>query len=248
MPPVVLLGAAAHHIYYALRHHPCYKAITDLSEHLAAACFHRIRIFESDGAYSNDRLYAHLLQKNKRDDLSYLMIHMRCQSHQTQLINMSLMSCVGHNILNRLYGMTVYLRNLGYWMRIKQAVFSWVDSSLDFRPCKLDNSFDQQSCHPVLLELIAFLKANRRRDLDAYESNFQKKADKFLEMFNGNSAMDRPCHICSHDSLPEGSRHCSSRSVAVRKCVEALLDLLLSSMPSIPAPNKWTTLYGPLDP
>ena len=38
-----------------------------------------------------------------------------------------------------------------------------------------------------------------------------------------------------------------TRPDAVRKCADALVNLFLSSMPAVPAPNKWTTLYPCLD-
>ena len=253
MPPVVLLGSAAQHIYYALKYHPSYRQITELVRVLARECDHRAQIFESDGAYSNDRLYAHLLQRNKVDDLQYHLLHMKCQSHQTQLLNMALISAVGHSILNRLYGMTVFIRNLGYWMRIKQALLSWVESQLDFRQHGLGSTANLEETHnAALLELIDFLKWNRPHNLDSEDgdtddSAFHKKVEAFLAMWNTATSSNRLGHTCSHESLPEEHRHCKSRSEAIRKCTDSLTDLFLSSMPSIPAPNKWTTIHGPLD-
>lgn len=251
MPPVVLLGSAAHHIFYALRYHPAYKRITGLLDMLASKSLHRAKVFESDGAYANERLYAQLLQLNKVADYKYLMLHMKCQNHQTQLVNVSVLACVGHNILNRLYGMTVFLRNLGQWMRIKQALYTWVDANLVFRPHVMSSNIAEHAPnHAALLELVSFLRDNHKFRAESSEQrdNFERKVRFFLEMWNGDTGISTPCHVCSHESLPAGEKHCSSRKVAVRKCVDSLLDLFLHSMPSVPAPNKWTTLHGPLDP
>lgn len=252
LPPVVLLGSAAQHIFYAMQYHPSYRSITELLGHLAASCFHRLQVFESDGAYSNDRLYAHLVQRNKLAQFRYHLTHVRCQNHQTQLCNVALFAAVGHNILNRLYGMTVFLRNLGHWIRIKQTVFAWVDANLEFRPELLaDNATGQSRSHAALVEMIEFLKWNRKceSDLEGPDSGtFEKKAKAFLEMWNSDPANPKPGHICSHESLPACQRHCANRSEAVRKCVDTLMDLFLNTMPSVPAPNKWATHYSPLDP
>lgn len=78
-------------------------------------------------------------------------------------------------------------------------------------------------------------------------ASFEKKAQFFREMFNGDIASQKPVHVCSHQGLPCEQRHCCDRDVAVEKCTDALLDLLMSSMPGIPTPNKWTTIFGPLE-
>jgi hypothetical protein len=66
-------------------------------------------------------------------------------------------------------------------------------------------------------------------------------------MFNGDIASQKRVHVCSHQGLPCEQRHCCDRDVAVERCTDSLLDLLMSSMPSIPTPNKWTTIFGPLE-
>lgn len=131
MPPVALLAGGAHHMYYALKYHPSYKAVQDMLELLGRHVFHRVQIYESDGAYANERLIAHLIQKNKQiaaagEQFGKHLVHVKCQNHQTQLINVALVAAAGNNILNRMYGMTVFIRNLGNWLRLKQALFTWL--------------------------------------------------------------------------------------------------------------------------
>lgn len=102
--------------------------------------------------------------------------------------------------------------------------------------------------HPAILEMIDFLRTNHYSESKSEESvsRFEKAAEQFRAMFNGNSDMGLPCHRCTHSCFPLQLRHCQHRQDAVRKCVDALSNLFLSSMPSIPAPNKWTTLYPSL--
>ena len=224
MPPVALLAGGAHHMYYALQYHPTYKAVQEMLELLGRHAFHRVQIYESDGAYANERLIAHLIQKNKQmgeaGDMfgsGKYLVHVKCQNHQSQLINVALVAAAGNNILNRMYGMTVYIRNLGNWLRLKQALFTWVDENL----CFMDDvmSPDDVHHHPAMLEMIDFLRTKHYSESKSEESlpRFEKAAQKFLEMFNGNSDMGFPCHRCTHSCFPLQLRHCQHRQEAVRK-------------------------------
>ena len=254
MPPVVLLATGAHHMFYALTNHPSYRSINELLHVLSGLCAHRVWIFEIDGAYSNDRLIAHLIQLNKRAEHKHVIAHVRCQNHQSQLINVALLSTIGHDILSRLYGMCVFIRNLGYWLRLRQAVLSWIDEHLSFQPRVLGSLQETVVPHPVLLELMDCLRCNRRCSSESDQpegnsstDNFERKLRQFLDMWNGDVSGGKPVHICSHSCLSADRRHCVDRADAVRKCANALLDLFMSQMPAIPAPNKWATIFSPLD-
>lgn len=131
MPPALLLGGAAQHVYYTLKYHPLCQNVQNLMDMLVSQSFCGVELYESDGAYANERLVAHLLQKNKGVQNNHI-VHTKCQNHQSQLINVALLSAVGCNILSRLYGFAVFIRNLGNWLRLKQAVHTWVDSNLEF--------------------------------------------------------------------------------------------------------------------
>ena len=251
MPPVALLAGGAHHMYYAMKYHPSYRAVQDLLELLGAKASHRINIYESDGAYANERLIAHLIQKHKAEQTqagrSKHVLHVKCQNHQSQLINVALLAAVGNNVLSRMYGMAVYIRNLGNWLRLKQALYSWVDQNLCFSATVIDPNDVKHD--PTIMEMVDYLRANHYTESksDGSISNFEKAVANFLEMFNGDIDLSHPCHHCTHFSLPLEQRHCADRQTAVRKCVDVLIQLFLTSMPSIPSPNKWTTLYPSLD-
>ena len=51
----------------------------------------------------------------------------RCQSHATHLIAVSMLSLLGGSLLSKLYGLAVFLRNLGYLLRLQLAVQTWID-------------------------------------------------------------------------------------------------------------------------
>ena len=273
VPPVSLLATGAEHQYYALSYHPAYKCLNGLLGLLRQQAEENMDLAETDGASSNNRLIAHLIQQAKTTCLGrgssgsaahpLMLAHCRCMNHAVQLNSAGILGTVSATLLNRVYGMTIFIRNLGYWLRIRQAIRTWVGENLRFRPevpAAAANLAEHVQPHPALHELIAYLrmwkklekrsaKAEDDRpqvDEDEDESNFDRKAAAFLDMWNGNVA-DGPCHICSCANIPYGHRHCVDRAAAVKKCSDTLLDLFVHAMPGVPSPSKWTKLHSPLD-
>ncbi|CAK9100792.1 Uncharacterized protein SCF082_LOCUS47154 [Durusdinium trenchii] len=220
LPPVVLLGSAAHHMFHAMKNHASYKQTNVLLDLVAENCARRVAIYESDGAYANERLVAHLLNKDKNNPVKQSILHFKCANHATQLVNVAVLAAIDQNILSRLYGMTVYLRQLGHWFRLKEAVFNWVNEHLDFNPRLLGGNLScQQRHHPATLEMIDFMRCNRKLQSEKGETSsaFEQAVENFLDMFNGDTTMDRPCHYCSHPDLPPHERHCKDRAEAVKR-------------------------------
>ena len=245
MPPVVLLATGAHHMYYGLKYHAMYRTMQGLVDALSDLCFHRVQLYESDGAYANERLIAHLIQKNQASQRPMHLLHLKCQNHQSQLVNISILTSTGFNILNRMYGFAVFIRNLGNWLRLKQALRSWVSEHLDFIQ-DLSDSECPKSTNPVMLDL----RSNRQVEAESSQTSqvFERRVDAFLEMWNGSVDRLCPVHHCTATFFAMHQRHCKSREAAAKRCADTLIDLLVSSMPSVPAPNKWTSLYPCLDP
>ncbi|CAE7838142.1 unnamed protein product [Symbiodinium necroappetens] len=268
MPPVTLLATGAEHQYYALMHHPAYKCINSLVGLLRRSALVNIDIAETDGASSNLRLLAHLSQKAKLSVFGppgsrhpVLFAHCRCMNHAVQLNNAALLGLIGSNLLNKIYGMCVFIRNLGYWLRMRQAARAWLDRQLVFRQQVTASDVSSHiQPNPALHELVSYLRFWKKLDRDCRSpederretaqddgaSAFDRAAAAFLEMFNG-PVLGPPCHICSSLDVSVGQRHCSHRDEAARKCAEAMVDLFLTSMPAVPAPSKWSKLFGPLD-
>ena len=89
MPPVTLLVTGAEHQYYALYHHPAYKCINGLVGYMRQQAKINIDVSETDGAASNLRLLAHLVQKAKTTVLGppgslhpLLPAHCRCMNRR----------------------------------------------------------------------------------------------------------------------------------------------------------------------
>ncbi|CAE7192429.1 unnamed protein product [Symbiodinium sp. CCMP2456] len=271
MPPVTLLATGAEHQYYALYHHPAYKCINGLVGYMRQQAKINIDVSETDGAASNLRLLAHLVQKAKATVLGppdsshpLLPAHCRCMNHGVQLNNASLLAVVNSKLLNRVYALSIFLRNLGYWLRMRQAARTWLERNLKFERSKTTES--PPEAHPCLKELLNYLSFWRTRDQVARavegdggqqqhseleestsEASFARKISYFAEMFNGPSMNGAPMHVCSSSCAAPGQRHCKDRNDAVRKCVDALLGLFLRGMPAVPSPSKWSKLFGPLD-
>ena len=183
------------------------------------------------------------------EETQYLNLPVRCQNHATQLVNVSLLACVKHNLLSRLYGVTVFLRNLGYWLRMRRAFSDWISERLNFSQEIHSKDVTGNLQHsPALLQMLDFVKSSR--SIEAKDSkdehSFDRKAAAFLEMWNGDVSNNEPCHRCSHSALPPDQRHCRDRAHEVDKMVQTFLDLFMI-LPSVPAPNKWTTMFGCID-
>eukprot|EP00439_Symbiodinium_sp_Y106_P050490 s4291_g6.t1 len=250
VPPVVLLSSGAAHQFYALHFHPSFKVVNQLTSLLQKKCQETFDIIEADGAASNERLIAHLYKLAKEGDK--LMSHARCMNHATQLINAAVLSCLDQDLLSRLYGLTTFLRNLGYWGRLQQAVRQWLSLNLNFRQEAL-SVHDIPTPDPRLRELLSYLQfwkdlesQHEFQDTTKAAQRLKSKVGHFLDMFNGSISC-APCHVCTHSGLPSSARHCQDRTDCIRKCTDALLDIFVSCMPTIPAPSKWTTMFGSLD-
>ena len=246
LPPVILLSSGASHQYYALQFHPSFRCVNGLIKVLQDRAQESLDILEADGAASNERLIAHLYAQAREQDR--LMSHARCMSHATQLINVAVLAGTETDVMNRLYGLTVFLRNLGYWGRLQQALHSWVNETLVFRQEALSSSdVPPPDLHvQEFLQYLQFWKDLESDTLDHDAKAFRTKVARVLEMLNGRSA-DGLCHICTHNCAPLHARHCADRADCVRKCVAAIGDLFLSCMPTIPVPSKWTTMFMSLD-
>ncbi|CAE7837487.1 unnamed protein product [Symbiodinium sp. CCMP2592] len=246
LPPVVLLSSGAAHQFYALHFHPCFKCVNDLLKVLQRHAIESFDILEADGASSNERLLAHLYQLARQD--ARLMSHSRCMSHATQLVNVAVLAGTEIEVMNRLYGLTVFLRNLGYWGRLHQALRKWVAESLVFKQDCLSES-DMPGPDPHLQEFLMYLEF--WKDLESESSDrdakaFKVKTARVLELFNGKVSGGLS-HTCTHRCVSVGHRHCKDREDAVRKCAESLADLFLSVIPTVPVPSKWTTIFSSLD-
>ena len=128
-PPVPLMSSSADQVYYALRRHPSFHMLNGLIGMLAqtaeaSCCLHKV-----DGAYANIRLHNHLLALpcfNPQTDAGSFLQTARCQSHATHLISVSILALLGGSLLSRLYALAVFLRNLGYLLRLQLALKSWL--------------------------------------------------------------------------------------------------------------------------
>ena len=246
LPPVVLLSTGAAHQFYALNFHPSFRCVNRLIKVLQDRAEESFDLLEADGASSNEKLLAHMYQLARQD--GKLMSHARCMSHATQLVNVALLASVDAEAMNRLYGLTVFLRNLGYWGRLQQALRQWVSQTLVFKQEAISKSAMPEASPHVreFMNYLQFWKDLESESQDSAAKAFKSKASRLLDLINGSS-VGGMCHICTSTSVPVESRHCADRADCVRKIVEVMTDLFLSCMPTVPVPSKWTTMFASLD-
>ena len=130
MPTIPLMSSSADQIFYALEFHPSFFSINELVRLLRQTAELSASLHEVDGAYANLRLHHHLLSMEQHDPsrsaAGSFLASARCQSHATHLISVAMLSLIGGNLLNRFYGLAVFLRNLGYLLRLQLALKQWI--------------------------------------------------------------------------------------------------------------------------
>lgn len=166
MPPVALLTTGAPHMHYAHCYHPLYHGVNALLHMIASSAEDAVQICEMDGAFSNSRLLA--FWQDEREKAWFTgstpsnlcsLFPIRCQSHATHLVQMSLLTLCEVPLMSRLYSLGCFLRNLGYWLRLRVAVREWLESNLIFDTCglPLDSERDRLMC-----ELVNFIRYWKR--------------------------------------------------------------------------------------
>lgn len=258
VPPIPMLSSSAESMFYGLECHPSYRALHTLTnEMMSLSRMPAVQLHEVDGAYANERLNAFFLSIPGFGAGGFLLDHSRCQNHATHLITVAILGLVGCNVLSKLCQLTVFLSNLGYVLRLQMAVRDWLLDSLVFNP-----TCDLASLEPDLLvqELKQYIQTwhfsekqlgdNHDDDDDDKKSRsttkFERKLDAFMSMWNG-TGVGPPTHNCNCGVEHGDAKHCKDRHDAATKMADVLIDLLLTSCPSPPSPNKWTKLWRPVD-
>ena len=256
VPPIPLLSATADSMYYGLQSHPSFRTVHGLTnEIMRLSKVPALQLHEVDGAYANERLNSFLLSMPGFDGSNggFFLDSSRCQSHATHLITVSMMAMLGCNLLSKLYQLTVFLSTLGYILRLQMALRDWILESMVWNPrCDLQ----ALQPDPLMAELRDYIEAwhhsqTRSDDADDDENKcantrFALKLSAFVDMWNG-SGTGRPTHNCNCHMVNGHDKHCRDRNHAAEKMSSVLIDLLLTSCPSPPAPNKWTKLWRPVD-
>ena len=120
LPPLVVPSTAAGSIWHSLFFSP-----------LTGPLFHAVRLLrskaqicidlnESDGAFANDKLTAHLYAASHPTSL---WEHLHCTLHGNQLIEVALMPAIGKpGLLSRLYSLTIMLHTAGSFQKMVRSL------------------------------------------------------------------------------------------------------------------------------
>ncbi|CAE7246401.1 unnamed protein product [Symbiodinium sp. CCMP2456] len=273
LPTIPLISSTAQQIYYGIRHHPSYYAVNHMLDLIDATAELRCTVQEMDGAYANLRLHHHMLslkEYNPQEPGGAYLATARCQSHATHLISVSMLALIGGNLLARLYGLCVFLRNLGYLLRLQLALKQWLEAlwilwvakalvAKSWFAKKLMAPIDKLDIVPgpsddleadvLMQETTDFLETwhyqqhgegDDGEDGSAHtRATFEKNLAAFKESWNG-SFTGRPMHRCGFD-------HGANKSDIVERMASSFIALLLTCLPAVPAPNKWTKIFPSSD-
>jgi len=116
VPNMLVASPTAENMYNCIFYHKGllpYRASLRL---LCALSKWSLELHETDGAYANTRLRAHLLRQ--QDRAKTLDCGFVCRLHATQLIEAALVAQLPGNILSRLYSLTLLLRTSGHFARM----------------------------------------------------------------------------------------------------------------------------------
>ena len=109
---------------------------------------------DSDGAYSNNKLTAHLYRIRLP---GVLFDHVHCALHQNQLIEVHLMS-TWPKLLSSLYSFTKFLRTSGYILKLTGLLKQYVLDNLELRRGRPTVEMDS-----FAKEMLSYIMAHRKR-------------------------------------------------------------------------------------
>ena len=171
-----------------------------------------------------------------------LISHGRCQSHVTQLINVALLSGGSVDVMAGFYGLAVFLRSLGYFNRLQQALCRWVEANLVFRD-ELYSVGEMPAANGHLKQLLEYLQHWKDQESETPEKEsaaFKARVARVLDMFNAD-VNGAPCHVCTSAGLPAEARHCLDRADCVSKASDAPVAFFLGRMPNPKGPRTQIT-------
>ena len=108
VPNMLVASPSAANIYHCLFHNAVVAPLLTSIKLLFSLSAWAIDLMEADGAYANDRLWAHWLRK--RETMPVLDCYMRCRLHGSQLIEAAALSVLPNKPLSRLYSLSLLLR------------------------------------------------------------------------------------------------------------------------------------------
>ena len=267
LPTLVVPSTSAASIFSQLFHHPLNAAIFTAVRELSELSTFATKLYETDAAYANQRLTAHLFTTAEANDL---MCHWLCSLHQLQLVESAVTACVGRkcNLIAKLYSLTLLLRSGGSFMNMVSRLRGMIQDSCVVRhgPAELEA---KEYSHEVARYLLTHYKRfsecqgsfrsrmpepgpgsesedEREFDFEAQEhpfpmgkglANFFGWVKEFLAVYNGA--------WWSSGVLVHHCRGCCrSQEHTLERMEAAAKHVAFREMPATPALNKWTKL-GP---
>ncbi len=270
-PTLLVLSVKASDLYKALFRNPMCVSIWAALTMIYSLSAFVIDLNETDGAKSNDKLYAYLL--GNRCAQAH-MLHVRCSLHQNQLVEGELLITVARNLLSRLYSLTLFLRTGGYFLRLIKWVPRVVEEKHVIKPVAVFGPPGEDArayAREIIKYMIAHYKKFERSTKDTAQhmsdtededqdsdaelvpgsapcrrqnkgrSTFLAQLRIFFQIFNGE-LWGNASFI--HYCFGVG---CACGGKAPEAMVNNLRKVMFKAMPNTPAINKWTALGPVLD-
>ena len=128
LPPIVVPSTSAAAMYQALRGHPSYLKFQRALYILRAHAHIRGFLLESDAAYGNEKLVAHIMRQMPCG--AHLCAWKTCHSHRNMHVETSVVSAVDARLLGQLYSLCAFVKTASHFYRLRQAVATWTRKTL----------------------------------------------------------------------------------------------------------------------
>ena len=272
-PPLLLLSTGAHHMWAALFRHKLFAPVFEARRRMLDLATYAVDLNETDAAYGNERLLAHLLAQSP-----HLLQWVLCGCHQTQLIDTALLATVGLQLLSRWYSVAMFLRSGCNYSRMVRSVADVVREDLVVRMID-DHGPPPPNAALFANEVLRYIASHYKRFeasaaearrvhhwLGELDSDSESEGDfvpedgaagapqknRGLKQLLANMAL-----LLGVLNGPwwEGPIHdCSGpgccpngRATAVSRAVDAIRKVVFVNVPQVPSANKWTKLGSCVD-
>ncbi len=167
------------------------------------------------------------------------------------MIEGSAVSQTDKKLISNLFSFTHFLQARTNWPKLKAGVCDILKTA-DIQVVHSETGPNQDACLEELLLMMRGVKMDIHRNQQRSQisedqgteiiSKHMKREQAFRSMWNCGFA-STPKHACYRLGP---SPCCKNNEESCKKMADAIIDIAFSSIPSTPAPGKWTKLWEPL--
>lgn len=240
-PSVPLLATDGELIYDSLFGVPVGKTMAGIQAASVEAASVSIEHADRDGAGSKDRVFAAMVQSDKKS----LMSNAVCGNHANSLAEGATIMSIAKEVLPKLYSLSLFLKMGGHFLRLLHSTAALVDEAF---PAPIVGAAPAGSSDFVKAMLLYSVENYRRMgddSLDQPETRlrrhrlYKQACDEFACFFSWVAS--RLVHFCG------GAGCCESRDVYKRRAQQHIVGFVYRCAPTVPTKSKWTKTGQCLD-